>query len=143
MKKTPIRIIIIDDNKIIRDLYKKQLENSQLFTVVADYEEGLTAIHEVKKINPDIILVDINISPVNGFYITENILKINPTFKIIALSVKNESIYAKRMIEMGAKGYLTKTSTIEEVIEGILEVYDGKNYICKEVRKKMNKEDKH
>lgn len=141
MNKTPISIVLIDDHKIIRNLYRKYLESYQQFTVIADYEDGVTAIEAIKTLMPDIILVDINMSPVNGLYVTENVLKNNPQQKIIGLSVKNQPAYARHMLELGAKGYLTKTSPIEEIIEGINEVYIGNTYICKEVMKKIDSED--
>lgn len=141
MSKALISVILVDDHKIIRNLYKKYLESSKLFKVIADFEDGITAIEAVKTIAADIILVDINMSPVNGLYVTENVLKHNPNQKIIALSVKNQPAYAHHMLELGAKGYLTKTSPIEEIIDGIQEVCKGKTYICKEVRKKIESED--
>ena len=141
MNKELIKIILVDDHKIIRNLYRKHLESTELFTVIADFEDGVTAIEEVKSLTPDIILVDINMSPVNGLYVTENILRNNSSLKILGLSVKNQPAYARHMIQLGAKGYLTKTSPIEEIVAGILEVHNGKTYICEEVRKKMDAED--
>lgn len=137
MNNTPISVILVDDHKIIRNLYKKYLESTLQFTVIADFEDGITAIEAIKSLTADILLVDINMSPVNGLYVTENVLKNNPEQKIIGLSVKNQPAYAHHMLELGAKGYLTKTSPIEEIIEGIKEVYNGKIYICEEVRKKI------
>lgn len=141
MNKEPLKIVLVDDHKIIRNLYKKHLESTKLFTIIADFEDGVTAIEEIKNLSPDIILVDINMSPVNGIYVTEKILQNNPDLKILGLSVKNQPAYAKHMIQLGAKGYLTKTSPIEEIVNGILEVHNGKTYICEEVRKKMDAED--
>lgn len=141
MNNALISVILVDDHKIIRNLYKKYLESSQQFTVIADFEDGVTAIEAVKTLTADILLVDINMSPVNGLYVTENVLKNNPEQKIIGLSVKNQPAYAHHMLELGAKGYLTKTSPIEEIIEGIKEVHKGKTYICKEVMKKIESED--
>jgi DNA-binding NarL/FixJ family response regulator len=141
MNKALITVVLVDDHKIIRNLYKKYLESSQHFSVIADFEDGVTAIEALKTLTPDILLVDINMSPVNGLYVTENVLKNNPAQKIIGLSVKNQPAYAYHMLELGAKGYLTKTSPIEEIIEGILEVYNGKTYICNEVTKKIELED--
>ena len=137
MKNEPIRIILVDDHKLVRQSWKMLLENNPRLKVVADCEDGETAIEESKKHSPDIILVDINMSPDNGFIITEQLLRLSPITKIIGLSANNQPKYASRMVELGAKGYLTKTSSLEEINHGIQEVFEGRFYICKEIKKHM------
>lgn len=133
MNLEPIRIILVDDHKIVRESWKVLLENNPRFKVVADCDNGNTAIDYVKELTPDIILVDINMSPINGYAFTERVLKINPTAKIIGLSVNNQPKYAIKMLDIGAKGYLTKTSSLEEITDGIIQVHNGEFYICKEI----------
>jgi two-component system, NarL family, invasion response regulator UvrY len=89
------------------------------------------------EILPDIILVDINMTPLNGFVVAERIIEKNSSVKVIGLSVNNQPKYAVKMIELGARGYLTKTSSLEEINHGILQVYSGELYICEEVIKDM------
>jgi two-component system, NarL family, invasion response regulator UvrY len=137
MKNEPIRIILVDDHKLVRQSWKMLLENNPQFKVVADCENGESAIEETKKHTPDIILVDINMSPDNGFIVTEQILRLAPATKIIGISANNQPKYATRMLGLGAKGYLTKTSSLEEINHGINEVYDGRFYICNEIKKHM------
>jgi DNA-binding NarL/FixJ family response regulator len=83
------------------------------------------------------MLVDINMSPLNGFMVTEKVLEKVPSVKIIGLSVNNQPKYADKMIALGARGYLTKTSPMEEINKGIIEVQNGNLYICEEVKKYM------
>jgi two-component system invasion response regulator UvrY len=135
MNIAPIRIILVDDHQLVRESWKMLLETNPRVLVIAEFEDGESAIEQAPKLLPDIMLVDINMSPVNGFTVTEKILEVSPSIKIIGLSVNNQPMYANKMLELGAKGYLTKTSTLEEVHHGILEVYNGKNYICEEVKK--------
>ncbi len=137
MNIVPIRIMLIDDHKIVRESWKTLLENNPRFKVVADCDNGNTVLDDVKEFTPDIILVDINMSPINGFTLTENILKTNPAIKIIGLSVNNQPKYAIKMLNIGAKGYLTKTSSLEEITEGIIKVHDGEIYICEEISRHM------
>lgn len=137
MSNAPIRIILVDDHKLVRESWKMLLSNNQMFEVIAECENGHVAIEQAKKLIPDIMLVDINMSPLNGFEVTERIMDKMPSIKIIGLSVNNQPKYASRMIELGAKGYLTKTSTAEEIKHGIIQVHNGELYICEEVRKNM------
>ena len=137
MSNAPIRIILVDDHKLVRESWRMLLENNPMFHVIADCENGASAIEEAEKLVPDILLVDINMSPLNGFDVTERIMKTTPSIKIIGLSVNNQPKYAARLVKLGARGYLTKTSSLEEVNHGIMEVHKGEVYICEEVRRNM------
>ncbi len=137
MSNDPIHIILVDDHKLVRESWKILLENNPRFRVIADCEDGNTAIELAQELCPEIMLVDINMAPLNGFVVTERILKTNPAIKIIGLSVNNQPMYAMRMLDLGARGYLTKTCSLEEISYGILEVQKGKFYICEEVKRNM------
>ncbi|MEO7923832.1 MAG: response regulator transcription factor [Chitinophagaceae bacterium] len=137
MKNDPIRIILVDDHKIVRESWKALLENNPRFRVIADCDNGADAIAEANRQHPDIVLVDINMSPLNGFSVTESIAKILPPIRVIGLSVNNQPKYALKMLELGASGYLTKTSSLEEILRGIIEVHEGNIYICEEVKQYM------
>jgi DNA-binding NarL/FixJ family response regulator len=123
---------------MVRESWKMLLENNPRFQVVADCDNGFAAIEFAKDLKPDIILVDINMTPLNGFNITEKIMELTSSVKIIGFSVSNKSRYATRMLELGAKGYLTKTSPLGEIHQGIIIVHEGEFYICEEIKKHMS-----
>jgi len=75
--------------------------------------------------------MDIIMSPVNGFEATRKILKQNPIAKIIGFSMHNQASYAKNMLQLGAKGYVTKSAPHQEIIEAIRTVAAGRKYIDK------------
>ena len=136
---TEIRIILADDNTPIRKSWKKILESNPLFTVLADCENGLVAQQLVNKLRPDILLMDLTNSPADGLLITEKIVKQFPAVKVVGISVSNRPHYAIKMISLGAKGYLTKTSPLTEIYAGIIRVFEGQTYICEEIRYRMIK----
>lgn len=138
MTSEPIRIILVDDHELVRKSWKLLLENNPRFRVIADCDSGNEAIELTRSLSPDILLVDINMSPVNGFSVTEKVRQSSPATKVIGLSVSNQPKYAQRMIELGAQGYLTKTSSLEEIHHGIEEVQKGQVYICEEVSRNMS-----
>jgi DNA-binding NarL/FixJ family response regulator len=144
MNQEKIRIMLVDDHELVLKSWKMLLENNPRFHVVAECENGHVAIEQAQALLPDIMLVDINMAPLNGFAVTEKIMEITPSVKIIGLSVNNLHNYASRMLKLGARGYLTKTSSLEEINRGIIKVYNGEQYICEEVRKNIppGKEDK-
>jgi two-component system invasion response regulator UvrY len=141
MSSEPINIILVDDHKLVRESWKHLLQSYPRFHIVAECENGGMAIEQAQKLVPEIMLVDMNMSPMNGFTVTEKVMENVPSVKIIGLSVNNQPSYAIRLLKLGARGYLTKTSPIDEICNGIMEVYAGNIYICEEVRKHMPPEE--
>lgn len=129
-----ITILIVDDHKLIRDTWSFILNSDDRFRVIAETDSGQQAIELVNSSHPEIILMDINMSPMNGFEATKEIRKISPSSKIIGVSMHSQPAYAKKMLQMGAVGYITKNSSKEEMITAISEVASGHKYICNEVK---------
>lgn len=129
-----ITILLVDDHRLIRDSWSFILNSDPRFEVVAETSSGEDAIELAKSKKPDIVLMDVNMSPVNGFDATREIRKFSPGSKVIGVSMHSMPAYAKRMLQLGAMGYVTKNSPKDEMITAILEVYDGRKYICDEVK---------
>ncbi|MBN8786430.1 MAG: response regulator transcription factor [Terrimonas sp.] len=129
-----ITILIVDDHKLIRDTWSFILNSDDRFRVIAETDSGQQAIELANSSHPEIILMDINMSPMNGFEATKEIRKIAPSSKIIGVSMHSQPAYAKKMLQMGAVGYITKNSSKEEMITAISEVAMGHKYICNEVK---------
>jgi two-component system, NarL family, invasion response regulator UvrY len=137
MDQNKIRVVLTDDHQMVRETWKLLLESDARLSVIAQCSSGAEAIEAAISLNPDIMLMDINMQPLNGFETTIEIVKRMPSMKIIGVSVNNEPSYARTMLESGAKGYVTKNSSRDEMVNAILEVYQGNTYTCKEVRRKM------
>jgi DNA-binding NarL/FixJ family response regulator len=133
----PIRIILVDDHDAIRESIKALLDIDERFTVIAQCSNGAEAIEQAKNLAPDIMLMDVNMTPINGFEATQKITEASPSIKIIGVSINNNPQYASKMMAMGAKGFVTKTSAFSEIKTAIQKVYDGETYICEEIKKKM------
>ncbi len=129
-----ITILLVDDHRLIRDSWSFILNSDTRFEVVAETSSGEDAIELAKSKKPDIVLMDVNMSPVNGFDATKQIRKFSPGSKVIGVSMHSMPAYAKRMLQLGAMGYVTKNSPKDEMITAILEVHDGRKYICDEVK---------
>lgn len=137
MQPQKIRVVIVDDHQMIRETWRFLLERDDRLDVVAECASGAEAIECAAVDNPDVMLMDINMAPVNGFEATRKILKKHPNINIIGLSVNDQPGYARNMLQLGAKGYVTKNSSLQEMVHAILEVTKGNTYICKEVMGKM------
>lgn len=129
-----ITILLVDDHRLIRDSWSHVLNMEPRFQVVGAASTGGEAIEMAKAKRPRVILMDINMMPVNGFDTTKAIRKHAPGSRIIGVSMHAIPVYAKKMFQAGAIGYVTKNSSREELITAILEVDAGKKYICEEVK---------
>ena len=138
MEREKIRVMIVDDHEMVRETWKLLLHNHAGIDVVSECASGQEAISMAPSLLPDVILMDINMAPVNGFEATRKILIECPRIRIIGVSVNDQPTYAKNMMQLGARGYVTKNSSREEMVTAILEVMKGNNYVCREVWVKMN-----
>ena len=129
-----ISILLVDDHKLVRDSWSFILNSDPRFQVIGETSSGDEAIGMAKNLRPHIVLMDVNMSPVNGFEATKQIRKSSPGSKIIGITMHSMPAYAKRMLQIGAMGYVTKNSSKDEMINAIIEVYNGKKYICEEVK---------
>src|ERR1043165_5850117 len=132
MKK--ITILLVDDHKLIRDSWAFILNRVPYFQVIEETGDVSEAVEIAKSKKPKIVLMDVNMMPLTGFDATKQILKYSPTSRIIGVSLHTMPACAKRMMQLGAMGYVTKNSSKDELITAILEVSNGHQYICDEVK---------
>ena len=132
MEKTTI--ILVDDHKLIRESWTFILNSDPRFEVVGETSDAEEAVEIAKLKKPKIVLMDINMTPVNGFDGTKLMRKYSPGSKVIGISMHSMPAYARRMLQLGAMGYITKNSSKDEMIRAIEEVSEGKKYICEEVK---------
>jgi two-component system invasion response regulator UvrY len=128
-----ISVVVIDDHALIRESWIQLLKMLKQFDVVGDSGDSEKGVEIVGNKLPDIVFLDINIKPKDGFETIKEILQISPTSKVIALSMYTLPAYAKKMIALGAKAYVTKNSSVDEIMEAIAAVNNGEIYICREI----------
>ena len=129
-----ISIMIVDDHTLIRETWSFLLGRDENFDVIAEVGDGEQAVEIAKQKRPNIVLLDINMVPLNGFDILKLIRKFSPGSKVIAVSMHSQPAYAKKMLRLGARGYVTKNSPRQEMIDAINDVNYGNIYICQEVK---------
>ncbi|MBS1610723.1 MAG: response regulator transcription factor [Bacteroidetes bacterium] len=137
MNLPQIRIVLVDDHELVRGSWKLLLKQDNRFSIIGECRNGAEAIEEAQKLAPDIMIIDINMYPMNGMEATERINQVAPTVKIIGLSINNQPAYVQKMLKAGAMGYMTKNSSLHEMAHAIMEVHNGRQYICEEIRNKM------
>ncbi len=129
-----ITILIVDDHRLLRESWRGMLNSDGRFSVIGDTGDGIVAIEMVRTLKPDIVLMDINMTPLDGFEITRQVRQEVPRSSVIGLSMYSNINSVKRLMAMGAMGYLTKNSSKEEMIRAIVEVKKGSKYICDDIK---------
>lgn len=131
---SPIRIVIIDDHMLVRDAWSMILNKDERFSVIAECGEALQGVELCRQHRPDIVLLDINLPGMSGMDAVPLIRKFAPCTKIIGVSLHTQVAYVKKMMRSGASGYITKNSHKEEMMDALMEVYEGRKFICGEIK---------
>ncbi len=130
-----IRILLADDHQMVREGLRSLLEKESDFQVIGEAEEGRQAVQLVRKLQPDVVVMDITMPNLNGVEATRQIVSEYPDIKIIALSMHFSRIFVLNMLKAGALGYILKGDSSEELIEGVRTVSAGGAYFSPKAAK--------
>jgi DNA-binding NarL/FixJ family response regulator len=120
-----IRIMIVDDQSVIREGLKMILKLNKEFSVVCEAENGFEALEMLNSHIIDVVLTDIRMPKMDGLEIAKRIRKLYPNIKIIFLTVFNEKEYLLKGLQYGINGYLLKDSSAEDIIRSIKEAVNN------------------
>lgn len=132
-----ITVLLTDDHALVRTGIRRLLEDSEQVTIVGEADCGEDSLKMAQSLKPDVILMDVNMPGIGGVEACRRILQRNPKQKIIVLTIHNEQTYPKRLLEIGAKGYLTKDCGVDEMIMAIKQVAKGGAYIAPNIAQRL------
>ena len=132
-----ITVLLTDDHELVRTGIRRLLEDSKQVEIVGEADCGEDSLQLAQSLKPDVILMDVNMPGIGGVEACRRILQRNPKQKIIVLTVHNEQTYPKRLLEIGAKGYLTKECGVDEMIKAIKQVNSGGSYIASSIAQQL------
>lgn len=125
-----IRIMLVDDHKILRDALKGVLEREHDIVLVGEANDGLEALKLAKEARPEVILMDVGLPVMSGIEVTSALLAEQPEIKVIALSTFSDRRIVLQMLDAGARGYVVKSAGRDELLRAIRAVSHGKIYLC-------------
>lgn len=125
----PIKVLIADDHPVVREGLSAMLGKEQDIQVVGEAENGVEAVNKAKKLQPDIILMDLRMPELDGVEAMCQIRAENPDIKFIVLTTYDNDEYIFKGIEAGARAYLLKDAPREELFKAIRAVYRGESLI--------------
>jgi len=120
-----IKVLLAEDHSLVRAGLCRLVDESGHIEVVAEAEDGKQALDLIRKVSPDVAVIDISMPAMDGFELLAAISSEFPSLPVIVLTMHEEPQYVVRAISSGAKGYITKRSAPEQLVEAIGKVYGG------------------
>lgn len=134
MPKPPtkvIRIIIADDHELLREGFHTMLRKQTDIELVGEAENGVQLLELAGKLQPDVIITDIKMPRMDGIEATRLLTERYPKIGVIALTIFDDDHLIMDMMDAGAKGYLVKNASKQEIVEAVKTVYEKENYYCR------------
>jgi DNA-binding NarL/FixJ family response regulator len=123
------KIFIVEDHQLFREGLKALLASAEDLQVVGEAADGLAAVQEIPKFNPDLVLLDLSMPRMNGFSTLLEIRRTLPDLKVLVLTIHESDQYVLQAFEAGANGYCNKDCSREELRLAVRSVLEGKRYI--------------
>jgi DNA-binding NarL/FixJ family response regulator len=125
----PLRVILVDDHNLVRAGFRSLLKNIPEVEIVAEADNGYSALELIRTHKPDMVLMDIALPDITGLDVTALVIKEYPSIKVVLLSMYDNEEYVLRALEIGAAGYLLKDADASEFELAIHAIADGKAYL--------------
>ncbi|MEO0774320.1 MAG: response regulator transcription factor [Pseudomonadota bacterium] len=138
MTKSPTRVVIVDDHPMVAEGIQSILESFDDVAVIATLSDGQQIIDQVEALDPDVILLDLNMPGIGGLSTTEIILESRPDTRILILSMHDSPEYISSALSHGAVGYVLKDVPTEEIKQAIDAVMDGQQYLSSGVAERLS-----
>jgi DNA-binding NarL/FixJ family response regulator len=122
-----IKVLIVDDHRLVRRALRRQLEDERDMRVVGEASDGDGAVKAAKRLRPDVVVMDFALPRMTGGAATQAILQARPKTTVLILSMHSEPIYVRAALDSGARGYLLKSAVDLELAEAVRKVAAGQN----------------
>lgn len=134
-----IKILIADDHAVVREGFRKMVENDPELKIVAEAENGIEALQMVRSKNIDVVILDISMPEMSGLDCLKQIKSEFPDLPVLIFSMHPEEQYEQRVLQAGASGYLTKKTTPMEVLQAIKDIASGKKLMSEALKERVIK----
>jgi len=136
MKANGMKVLIVDDHAIVRAGVRRLLSTLP-DTEIFEASDGREAVSVYRSSHPDVVMLDLNLPGVGGLELLKRLLAIDTKPRIIIFSMHTESLFARKALQAGASGYISKNASPEEVLVAIKRVAEGDKYIENEIAQEM------
>lgn len=131
------KIFIVDDHPVFRYGLSQLIGREMGFEVCGEAENAQKALQLIRKLKPDLVIVDIGLDGPSGLELTKDVVALGMNIPVLIVSMYDESIYAERALRLGARGYVMKQQTYENVITAIRKILNGGIYLSEQMSEKI------
>lgn len=124
-----IRVLLAEDHTLVRQGFRRILEDDPRIAVVGEASTGLAAIEQVKELKPDVVVMDLSMPDLGGLEASAEILKALPDTKILILSMYSNEAYVRKAFQVGAKGYILKNAIEVDLTQAVMALAEGGAYM--------------
>ena len=128
-----IRIVVADNHGILRQGITALIEKQSDMKVVGEADNGLNAVEMVRRLRPDVVIMDVTMPVLNGIEATRQIKKELPETKVLALSIHAKREFVMDMVKAGVSGYMVKECAVDDLIRAIRVVMDNQSYLSPQI----------
>ena len=132
-----IKVLLVDDHELVRTGIRRLLDDFSDIEVIAEAESGEAAITMVREQRPQVVLMDVNMPGIGGLEATRKLTQIDPDVKVIVVTIHLDEPFPTRLLKAGASGYLTKGCAVNEIVDAIRQVSNGKRFISTDVAQQL------
>ena len=132
-----IKVLVVDDHDLVRMGISRMLSDDPEIEVIGEADSGEAAIRMVKALNPDVVLLDVNMPNIGGVEATKRLRQFDEKVKILAVSSVSSQPYPSMLLKAGVNGYVTKGTPLAEMIKAIKKVYQGSKYFSSDVAEQL------
>jgi DNA-binding NarL/FixJ family response regulator len=130
-------VLVADDHAVVREGLKRILTHDEDIEVVAEAEDGTSALARTREVDPDVVVLDMSMPGRGGLETLQELKRLWPTLGVLVLSMHPEDQYAVRVLREGADGYLSKESAAEELISALRKIYSGGKYVSPSLAERL------
>ena len=131
------KVLVVDDHPIVRRGLSKLLGERPGIAVSGEADGAAQALEQIARNRPDLVIIDISLKDVGGLELIKQIRALDKTIKLLVCSMHDESLYAERVLQAGALGYVSKETATERIFEAIEQVMAGRVYLSPEMSEKL------
>jgi DNA-binding NarL/FixJ family response regulator len=128
-----IKIILVDDHQLVRDGIKALLGGIPEISIIGEAADGNELLAKLETLKPDLLIMDISLPGISGIELTRKVCSSHPEIKTLILSMYNNEEFIFNALKAGAKGYLPKNTTRDELLEAIHSVCEGEEFFGKPI----------
>lgn len=132
-----ITVLVVDDHELVRAGICRMLTDTPDLEVIAEADSGEAALEAARRLQPQVVLLDVNMPGIGGVETTRRLLQINPDLRILAVSGLAEEPYPSLLLKAGAKGYITKGAPLDEMVKAIRKVMQGGKYFSADIAEQL------